>query len=100
MSRKTDTPEKIHALISEKSNLLLEAQMMAATGNADEAIRRYALAAPKEECIAGYYARQSDKSLAAYHCFSAAACWAKTGNLHDAITLFDALGQSSETPEA
>jgi hypothetical protein len=72
--------------------------MLAATANPDQAIRRYALAAPKEERIAAYYNRQGDKAMAAYHQFSAAACWAKIGNLHKAITLFDALGESASTP--
>jgi hypothetical protein len=98
MRRKTDTAETIQALQGEKSNLLLEAQMLAATGNADGAIERYALAAPKEERIAAYYRKQGENVQAARHLFSAAVCWAKTGNLHNAITLFDALSDSASTP--
>ena len=98
MRRKTDTAETIIALQGEKSNLLLEAQMLAATGNAEAAIERYAQAAPKEERIAAYYTKQRENAQAARHLFSAAVCWAKIGNLHNAITLFDALRDSPVTP--
>jgi len=98
MTTTTDPAEAIQALESEKSNLLLEAQMLLATGNTMEAIVRFALAAPKEELIAAYYAEQGDVALAARHLFSAAVCRAKSGNLYDAITLFDTLSASSATP--
>ena len=98
MSTITDPSETIENLEGEKSNLLLEAQMLVATGNLTAAIARYALAAPNEERIATYYRDQGQSALAARHLFSAAVCRAKTGNLHDAITLFDALSASSDTP--
>jgi hypothetical protein len=98
MTITTDPAELIQDLEAEKSNLLLEAQLLVATGNLPEAITRFALAAPKEERIAAYYSDQGESAIAARHLFSAAVCRAKTGNLHDAITLFNALSASPDTP--
>ena len=98
MRRTHDTDETIQRVQEEKSNLLLEAQMLQAMERPEEAIARFALAAPLEERIAEYRDKTGEKDLAARHRFSAAACWAKTGNLHNAILLFDALNRSADTP--
>jgi hypothetical protein len=98
MSKKPVTDETIVALHGEKSNLLLEAQMLIGVGNPDEAMERYALAAPMEVRIARFYARNGDKDMAARHRFSAAVCFAKSGSLRDAMKLFDALGRDRDTP--
>lgn len=98
MRRTHDTEESIQRVQGKKSNLLLEAQMLQATGHPEEAIARFALAAPMEERIAAFRDRSGEKELAARHRFSAASCWAKTGNLHNAILLFDALGHDADTP--
>jgi hypothetical protein len=98
MTKTTEPGETIEEMEGEKSNLLLEAQMLMATGNEAEAISRFALAAPKEERIAAYYEQHGESALAAQHRFSAAVCRAKSGNLYDAITLFDALSESPDTP--
>jgi hypothetical protein len=88
----------IAALDAEKSNLLLEAQALIAMGEPEQAIERYALAAPMEERIAAFYKRQNDPILAARHQFSAAICYARSGSLRAALQLLDALGWDRETP--
>lgn len=98
MRHKQETEETILELQGRKSNLLLEAQMLVATGSTEEAIERYALAAPLEKRIANFRARNGQKELAARHRFSAAVCYAKSGSLRDALLLFDALGRNSDTP--
>jgi hypothetical protein len=98
MRRTHDTEESIQRVQGEKSNFLLESRMCQAIGNVEEAIARFALAAPLEERIATYRDKTGEKELAARHRFSAASCWAKSGNLHDAIALFDALNRDPDTP--
>ncbi len=98
MRRTHDTEESIQRIQGEKSNLLLEAQMFQSMGQAEEAIARFVLAAPMEERIAAYRNKVGEKELAARHRFSAASCWAKSGNLHNAIVLFDALNRNPDTP--
>lgn len=93
-----DTEESIQRLQGEKSNLLLEAQMLQAMRRPEEAIARFALAASIEERIAASREKIGEKEIAARHRFSAAVCWAKAGNLHNAILLFDALNRSTDTP--
>jgi hypothetical protein len=98
MRRTRDTEESIERIQGEKSNLLLEAQMFQAMGHPEEAIARFALAAPMEERIATYRDKTGEKELAARHRFSAAMCWAKSGNLHDAIGLFESLNHNADAP--
>ena len=96
MRKKQETPETIAALHAEKSNLLLEADVLHGTGQTDEAIERYALAAPLEERIAAFYERQGDPIMAARSWFSAAVCYAKSGSLRDGLRIFDALGRGAD----
>lgn len=98
MRKNSDSSEFIAELEIQKSNLLLEAQMLAATGDPESAIDRYARAAPMEKRIANFYTVQHDPIEAARHRFSAAVCYAKSGSLRDALILFDALGRASDTP--
>jgi hypothetical protein len=98
MRRRHDTEESIQRLQGQKSDLLLEAQMLQGMGRTEEAIARFAQAAPMEERIAAYREKTGEKELAARHLFSAAACWAKAGNLHNAILLFNALHDDPDTP--
>ena len=98
MRRAQDTEVSIQGLQGEKSDLLLEAQMFQGMGRSEEAITRFALAAPMEERIALYWERAGEKEMAARHRFSAATCWAKAGNLYNAIMLFDALSRGADTP--
>ena len=96
MRKKRDTPETIAALSAEKSNLLLEADVLDGTGQPDEAIERYARAAPMEERIAAFYEQQGDPIMAARSLFSAATCYAFSGSLREALRLFDMLGRGAD----
>ena len=98
MRKKHDTPETIAELDADKSNLLLEAVVLMGAGELEQAIERFALAAPMEERIAAFYRKQGDPIMAARHRFSAATCYAKSGSLRDALKLFDALGWEKNTP--
>ena len=96
MRKKQDTPEIIATLDAEKSSLLLEAHVLSITNQPDEAIERYALAAPMEERIAAFYERQGDPIMAARSRFSAATCYAFSGSLREALRIFDALGRGAD----
>ncbi len=98
MRKTSDTEEMIREVQGQKSTLLLEAQMLVATDSPDEAVERYAQAAPMEERIARYYARNKEKDLAALHRFSAAVCYMKSGSLRHALKLFEALGREQTIP--
>jgi len=97
MRTKQETPETIAELNAEKSNLLLEADVLRGTGQLEQAIERYALAAPIEERIAAFYEKQGDPIMAARSWFSAATCYAFSGSLRDALRLFDMLGRGKDT---
>ena len=96
MKKKQETPETIAALEAEKSNLLLEADVLRGTGQPDEAIERFALVAPMEERIAAFYEQQCDPIMAARSWFSAAVCYALSGSLREALRLFDVLGRGTD----
>jgi len=98
MRNAEETEALILELQGQKSNLLLEAKMLLAMDNPDEAVERYALAAPMEERIARFRTRNGEKDLAALHRFSAAVCYMKSGNLRHAVKLFDALGRQRDIP--
>lgn len=98
MRKTLDTEESIQQIQGEKSNLLLEAQMFQAMEHEEKAIACFAQAAPIEERIAAYRDKTGEKELAARHRFSAASCWAKSGNLHSAIVMFDALHSNPDAP--
>ena len=69
LSKKFDTEETILELQGRKSDLLLEAQMILASGNMEEAIERFAAAAPMEERIADFYSKRKDIDETARHKF-------------------------------
>lgn len=98
MSQGQRTEEAIQELHGAKSNLLMEAQMLIATGEPEQAIERYACAAPMEVRLASFYKKQGDPMMAARHRFSAAICYAKSGSLREALKLFDALSWDKNTP--
>ena len=98
MRKKYETPEAIAELDAAKSNLLLEAFVLIGTGELEQAIERYALAAPMEERISAFYTKQDDPIMAARHRFSAATCYAKSGSLRKALQLFDAMSWEKNMP--
>ena len=98
MRKKYETQETIDALDADKSNLLMEAAVLRGTGQPDEAIERYALAAPMEERIAAFYERQGDPIMAARSWFSAATCYAFSSNLWDALRILKKMDKNKATP--
>ncbi len=98
MRKIAETEETILEVQGRKSSLLLEAKMLVATDSPDEAVERYAQAAPMEERIARFRARNGEKDLAALHRFSAAVCYMKSGSLRHALKLFEALGRETDIP--
>lgn len=98
MRRKPDTAETIAELNIEKSNLLMEAFALQITNQWDEAIERYATAAPMEERIAAFCEKQGDPAMAARSWFSAASCYAKSGSLRDALRILERMTKNKETP--
>ena len=76
--------------------MLLEAHALSITNQPDDAIERYALAAPTKERIAAFYEEQGDPIMAARSWFSAAVCYALSGSLRDALRLFDMLGRGQD----
>ena len=99
MSKGQETAETIQKLHGAKSNLLLEAQMLIATGEPEQAIERYARVAPMEVRLASFYKKQGDLMMATRHRFSAAICYAKSGSLREALKLFDALSWDKNTSD-
>ena len=98
MRKIPETEETILEVQGQKSNLLLEAKLLLATDNPDEAVERYALVAPMEERIARFRAKNGQKDLAALHWFSAAVCYLKSGNSRHALKLFETLGRQPDIP--
>jgi hypothetical protein len=81
-----------------KSNLILQARLLSAQSQPDEAAARFAEAAQVEEQLAQRRAGQGRHDDAAMHLFSAASCWAQAGNFFRAIFLCDdLLGRSGGT---
>jgi hypothetical protein len=81
-----------------KSNLLLEAQLLRARQQTDEAAVKFALAAELEERLAEACLRRGLRTEAWAHRFSAAGCWAQAGNFHEAITVGDELLADPDVP--
>lgn len=73
------------------SNYLLEAQLLRAKGEVDEASDRFAVAAELGEQIAEAAIAAGDRETGWKHLFSAISCWAQAGNFYAAIHLADDL---------
>jgi hypothetical protein len=69
-----------------KSQLLVEAQLLRAQHQPDEAASRFAQAAEIEQRLAAACEAQGLLEKAWVHHFSAVSCWAQAGNFHEAIT--------------
>jgi hypothetical protein len=79
------------AVETTKSNLLLEAQLLRAQHQPDEAAARFAEAAAIEQRLAAVCESKGLLEKAWVHLFSAVSCWAQAGNFHEAITRGDEL---------
>ena len=80
-----------------KSNLLLEARLLAAQG--EDAAEKFAQAAQIEEDLARRCAALGLAEKSSVHQFSAASCWAQAGDFYHAILLCDELLSRADLPE-
>jgi hypothetical protein len=82
-----------------KSNLLLEAQLLRAQHQPDEAASRFAEVAEIEQRLAAVCESKGLLDKAWVHHFSAVSCWAQAGNFHEAITRGDELLAHPDLPD-
>jgi len=74
-----------------KSNLILEGQLLNDRQQPDLAADRFAQAAEIEERLSRQCKSAGLNEKSWLHLFSAASCWARAGNFHEAICLGDEL---------
>lgn len=83
--------EAFLAAEAEKSNLILEAQLLAAQQQPDAAAERFARAAKIEEDLSEHCGVLGLRVKGLVHAFSAASCWARAGDFHTAIVAAEQL---------
>lgn len=82
-----------------KSNLLMEAQYLRGTLQADEATAKLAEAAAIEERLADMSEEKGLLRNSWVHRFSAVCAWAQAGNIHTAISSGDRMLAHPDLPE-
>ncbi len=90
--------EAFEAEEARKSNLLLEAQLLRAQEQDDEAAAKFAEAAHIEERLAAQCESKGLREKSWIHQFSAAGCWAQAGNFYEALRLGDELLTDQQLP--
>ena len=90
-SRQPDPDSNFAAHQALKSKLLLEAQLLRARGETDEAAVKFAQAAELEQRLSEACLAKGLRAEAWVHRFSAGGCWAQAGNFHEAILLGEEL---------
>lgn len=81
-----------------KSNLILEAELLAAQQQPDAAADRFAKAAAIEERLAARCAERGLTQKKWLHLFSAASCWSRAGDFHTAIGIAEQLPADADLP--
>jgi hypothetical protein len=81
-----------------KSNLILEGRLLLTQDQPDLAADRFAQAAEIEQRLSEVCAKQGLREKSWVHHFSAASCWARAGNFHQAIGLGDQLQAHGDLP--
>jgi hypothetical protein len=81
-----------------KSNPLVEAQLLITQQQSDAAADRFARAAEIEERLSARCADQGLREKSWVQLFSAASCWAQTGDFHTAIGLGEQLLAETDLP--
>jgi hypothetical protein len=84
---------------TQKSNLLLSAQLLRAQRREDEAAVQFAAAALLEEELSEAYWTKGLAEKSWLHRFSAVGCWAQAGNFYRAIALCDEIQYQPDVPE-
>ena len=83
---------------TKKSNLLLQAALLRAQNEEEQAVERYAEAAQIEERLAERCKAIGLWEKSRVHSFSAASAWAQAGDFYHALHLFAALQNDADTP--
>ena len=83
----------------EKSNLILEANLLKAQGQHQTAADRFAQAARIEEQLSDVLDRQGLRQKFFMHRFSALSCWVQAGNVYQALVMGEALLARNDLPE-
>jgi hypothetical protein len=81
-----------------KSNLLLEARLLAGQQQPDAAAERFARAAGIEEHLSAACLEKGLRQKAWVHRYTAVSCWAQAGNFYQAIILGEQLLAEDELP--
>src|SRR2546421_7645516 len=84
---------------AQKSDLLLNAQLLRAQGDAEAAAAKLAQAAALEERLSERCAARGLRDKARVHRFSAASCSAQAGNFYQAIPWCDVLLPEADLPD-
>lgn len=81
-----------------KANLLLEAKLLLDLQSVDEAVPKLVQAAEIEEELASICAEKGLREKAWIHASSAAFCWARVGNFHEAFRVGKELLADDQLP--
>jgi hypothetical protein len=81
-----------------KSDLILEARLLSDQQQPDAAADRFARAAEIEERLSERCMALGLQEKSRVHLFSAASCWARAGNFHEAICLGEQLLAQADLP--
>lgn len=79
----------------EKSNLILEANLLRQQGLYPQAAHKFAAAAVIEEALAHELVQTQHLDKAFFHHFSALSCWTQAGDLHRALLLGEMMLQTN-----
>lgn len=82
-----------------KSNLILEANLLKAQGQHQDAADRFAEAAQIEERLSKLLLQKGLLNKYLVHRFSALSCWAQAGNVYQAIAMGEDLLRRTDLPE-
>jgi hypothetical protein len=92
-------PEGFAELEAQKSNLLLEAQLLRSQNRAETAAAKLAEAAGIEERLSELSLAAGLREKAWLHRFSAVSCWAQAGNFYQALAWCDDLLSQPDLPD-
>src|SRR5690606_4123172 len=96
---RSDLPESFLSIERRKSSLILEANLLKAQGNYEDAAEKFAISAELEEQLAGQLLALGKYEKAFFHRFSAVSCWAQAGNLYQAMVIGQQILQAAELPD-
>ena len=92
---RADLPDSYRHQERQKSNLILEANLLKQQGLYPQAAHKFAAAAEIEEELAAQLVQANHLDKAFFHHFSALSCWTQAGDLHRALLLGEMLLQTN-----